>query len=635
MTNDELNSSTLSGATSAGDGALPDDIDFGQTIRGFVEGQEAFGRYRLRKILGRGGMGLVWLAWDGRLERDVALKFMPEMVRLDASAIDDLKRETRKSLELTHANIVRIHDFAMDDLSAAIAMEYVDGPTLSALRIQKPNRVFEPDEIVEWVRQLCAALDYAHSEAKIVHRDLKPANLMLSSGGRLKITDFGIARSISDSMSRVSVQHHDSSGTLAYMSPQQAIGAKPSSADDIYSLGATLYDLLTGKPPFHSGNIYAQVREVVPPPIAERRVQLDVGSSMVLPESWEKMIAACLAKDPAHRPQSAAEIWEGLNVRVSADTLKKSSRFPVRVAAVVVLSLIAAGAGWWFGYEQPRQQAAAALAAQAQAEGLARQAAAAEAQVQKEEAETAARQEAERKKAEAAAAEQARIAAAKQQLITETQDLAQKALAAKQWNQAESIADKLTSLDPQNTQIASIRQSTVVGREAQRTSEERARALPPDLPASAAFSTEAIFAPSPYASYNNYSQSQILRRAQEKLKSAGLYSGSADGESGAGTTNALIAFQRADMNLPVSGRLDDPTLAALGLTGIAEMTAPTPTPRPKPTATPRPKPAGTTKPPPSNPNSSVDPRSALQRNYEAGYIDKETRDFYLEGLKNR
>ncbi len=134
-----------------------DDLDFGQTIRGFAEGQRVFGRYTLHRVLGRGGMGIVWLAWDEKLERDIALKFMPEMVRLDAAAVDELKRETRKSLSLTHTNIVRIHDFVEDGQSAAIAMEYIDGATLSALRVQQPRRVFEVEELQSWVGQICDA----------------------------------------------------------------------------------------------------------------------------------------------------------------------------------------------------------------------------------------------------------------------------------------------------------------------------------------------------------------------------------------------------------------------------------------------------------------------------------------------
>lgn len=352
-----------------------DDLDFGVTVRGFVDGQHVFDRYVLLRILGRGGMGVVWQAHDTKLERDVALKFMPEMVRLDASAIDELKRETRKSLELTHKNIVRIHDFVEDGQSAAISMEFVDGATLSALRVQKPNRIFEVEDIIDWVRQVCEALNYAHSEAKIVHRDLKPANLMLTRSGMLKIADFGIARSISDSVSRISMAQASTSGSPPYMSPQQVMGKPSQIADDIYSLGATLYDLLTGKPPFYTGNLYRQIEDIVPPSIAERRQELGVEDAEDIPAAWEEVIARCLSKDPADRPGSSREVWEALQGGMplapakrrtgrSSDTGRKSRLVPVLV--ILLLLVAGGGAAWWFGIEQPRQSAAAEAVAQAE-----------------------------------------------------------------------------------------------------------------------------------------------------------------------------------------------------------------------------------------------------------------------------
>jgi hypothetical protein len=288
-----------------------DDLDFGATIKGFNPGQKVFNRYSLKKILGRGGMGVVWLAHDGELDRDVALKFLPEIVALDPEAVGDLKRETRRNLDLTHVNIVRIYDFVTDSRTAAISMEYIDGATLSALKLGKPSRVFTPDEIRAWLGQLCEALAFAHGKAKVVHRDLKPANLMLTKDGDLKITDFGIARGISDSVSRVSAQAGGSSGTPLYMSPQQMMGEKPAVSDDIYALGATLYELLTGKPPFYSGNVVLQVREKHPASMTERRKEHDIEGGPIPPE-WETVIAACLAKNPADRPQGARELWRKL-----------------------------------------------------------------------------------------------------------------------------------------------------------------------------------------------------------------------------------------------------------------------------------------------------------------------------------
>ncbi|MDI1320997.1 MAG: serine/threonine-protein kinase [bacterium] len=305
-----------------------DDLDLGATIKGFSAGQKVFNRYTLKKILGRGGMGVVWLARDDELERDVALKFLPEIVAMDKEAVADLKRETRRSLDLTHPHIIRIHDFVHDVRTAAISMEYVAGASLASLKVDLPAGCYDVTDLREWTRQLCTALDYAHARAKVVHRDLKPANLMIDDQGYLKIADFGIAASTSDSVSRVSAQA-GSSGTPLYMSPQQMMGEKPAATDDIYSLGATLYELLTGKPPFYTGNVMMQVQGKVPVSLAARRQELDRKGAPI-PLEWEQAIAACLAKEAKDRPQSAGEVAERLGLR---EAIQPMGTPPVVVAA--------------------------------------------------------------------------------------------------------------------------------------------------------------------------------------------------------------------------------------------------------------------------------------------------------------
>jgi serine/threonine protein kinase len=282
------------------------------TIRDFSGGQKVFNRYTLIKTLGRGGMGVVWLARDEELERNVALKFLPELIVHDRAVLGDMKRETRRSLDLTHKNIVRIYDFVHSDQSGCISMEYIDGDTLSNLRADKPHKVFEPHELADWTSQLCDALDYAHNHAKIIHRDLKPANLMVNQRGDLKVSDFGISRSLSDSVSMLTMEQ-GRSGTLVFMSPQQLDGERGSPLDDVYSFGATMYELITSKPPFSSGNIDRQIREKIPPTMAMRRKDLEIEGEM-MDETWEKVIAACLAKDPARRPQSFVEIAQRLEI---------------------------------------------------------------------------------------------------------------------------------------------------------------------------------------------------------------------------------------------------------------------------------------------------------------------------------
>jgi serine/threonine protein kinase len=283
------------------------------TLRELGPGQKLFNRYKLVRTLGRGGMGIVWLARDEELEREVALKFLPDLIIHDRAVLSDLKRETRRSLELTHKNIVRIYDFVHDEVSGCISMEYIDGDTLSNLRADKPKKVFEVGELEDWTAQLCNALDYAHNHARVIHRDLKPANLMVNQRGDLKVADFGIARSLSDSVSRLSASERGKSGTLVYMSPQQLDGERGSHLDDVYSFGATMYELLTSKPPFSAGNVDKQIREKVPPSMTERRKDLEIKGRAV-DERWERTVAACLAKDPARRPQSIVQVANRLEL---------------------------------------------------------------------------------------------------------------------------------------------------------------------------------------------------------------------------------------------------------------------------------------------------------------------------------
>ncbi len=271
-----------------------------------------FGRYRPLRELGRGGMGIVLRAHDEVLGIEVALKMVPDQVLRDTEGIADLKKEVLRGMALTHPGIVRVYSFEQDQNGAAIVMECVEGETLAALKLHQPGRCFEPAELLPWVRQLCAALDYAHHEARIAHRDLKPANILLKEGRQLKIADFGIASSLADTLTRISVRS-DSSGTPAYMSPQQAMGERPSHLDDIYSLGATLYELLTGKPPFFRGNILAQTLQEKPCPMALRRAELGIAGRPPIPPAWETLVSACLEKEPGKRPANGAAVLKLLS----------------------------------------------------------------------------------------------------------------------------------------------------------------------------------------------------------------------------------------------------------------------------------------------------------------------------------
>ena len=280
-------------------------------------GQRYFNRFVLVRQLGYGGMGDVWLAGDENFKDDsdqrkeVALKFLPPRLSHDDLAVRELRKEALNSRELQHENIVHIFDLCKDEHDVAIYMEYVNGSNLAKIRTDQPEEILEVDDWLEGVvAQLLAGLSYAHS-AGVVHHDLKPANLLVSKEGRLKIADFGISRNLNETVVRLTGEMVV--GTLTYMGPQQLDGSPPSPLDDIYSLGATLYELLTGKPPFSSGDISLQIQTKVPPPIVERRKELGK-KGKIIPPHWEKTIAACLAKDATQRPQSALEVARMLKV---------------------------------------------------------------------------------------------------------------------------------------------------------------------------------------------------------------------------------------------------------------------------------------------------------------------------------
>jgi serine/threonine protein kinase len=274
--------------------------------RGLVPGQRVFGRYYLKRALGDGANGVVWLAHDRLLEQPVALKFLAGHLLHDAQAVDRLKHETRRNLKLSHPNIVRIHDFAQGPDGAAIVMEYVDGWSLWAMKVDKPRGIFSVAEVTPWLRDLCSALDYAHTVARIVHRDLKPLNLLLDARGQIKVSDFGLASELWRTRESEPADPRIA-GTDLYMSPQQWTGEKPAVADDIYSLGATIYELLTGKPPFYQGDIFKQLHEDTPPSMTDRLFEFGVEDGAV-PLAWEETVAACLKKEAAERPSSVAVV---------------------------------------------------------------------------------------------------------------------------------------------------------------------------------------------------------------------------------------------------------------------------------------------------------------------------------------
>jgi len=267
-------------------------------------------RYTLSRPLGRGGFSEVWLARDRVREAEVALKLLPEPL-LKNTRFDQLQREIQSAAKLDHPVILRVFDLIQDRETLGVASEFADGWSLAASKIDRTR--YKLEEVRPWIWQLCAVLEHAHCERGLVHGDLRPANLFLNAREQLRVADFVINPVIHDAVAQPG---YLASGGLAYLSPQQAKGEVATILDDIYSLGATIYDLLTGTPPFFEGDILGKITETVPPPMSGRLVRLEIEEAF--PQSWDDTIAACLAKDPAQRPQSIAQVRQLLEPTVAA-----------------------------------------------------------------------------------------------------------------------------------------------------------------------------------------------------------------------------------------------------------------------------------------------------------------------------
>ena len=269
-------------------------INDAKTVVGTGEGALLSGRFRVVRQLGRGGMGNVWLVEDTQLDdMRFAVKMLPSILVSNKRAYAQLKAEALVSLKLVHPNIVQLRAFEENDGNPFLVMDYVDGQTLDDYLAEKGT--LSEDDVIRVLRPIAAALDYAHSKG-VVHRDVKPANVMIRKDGVPFILDFGIAREIQETLTRVTGKL--SSGTLLYMSPEQLNGARPKKEQDIYSFAAMAYECLKGEPPFARGQIEYQILNNTPSPIAGG------------PRSCVAAIMAGLAKKPEDRPPTCAAVLE-------------------------------------------------------------------------------------------------------------------------------------------------------------------------------------------------------------------------------------------------------------------------------------------------------------------------------------
>ncbi|MFI5181692.1 MAG: serine/threonine-protein kinase [Thermoanaerobaculia bacterium] len=261
-----------------------------------------FGDYEILEELGSGGMGKVYRAKDVTLERNVALKTLAAATARDPAYVQRFLREARAVARLNHANIVQIYNFGSVDGTWYLAMEYVDGLSLGQ-RLRSGR--FPEAEAVRIARQVCQALALAHAEG-LIHRDIKPDNIMLTSRGDVKLVDLGIAKRLDEDQSLTQTGH--SMGTPHYISPEQIRGQKDIDARaDIYSLGATLYHLVTGRTPYQgaSGAVVMSMHLVEPLPDPRRY-------EPTLSEGFCSVLRKMLAKNREERYANVAALEVGL-----------------------------------------------------------------------------------------------------------------------------------------------------------------------------------------------------------------------------------------------------------------------------------------------------------------------------------
>ncbi len=254
------------------------------------------GRYRVIRRLGSGGMANVYLAEDEELGRRVAIKVLDEKHAMDEQFIERFRREAKNAASLSHPNIVSIYDRGEAEGTYYIAMEYIEGRTLKELIVARgPLPV---DQAVAYARQILGAVRFAHKKG-IVHRDIKPHNVLVDTDGRLKVTDFGIARAGASQMTEAG----SIIGTAQYLSPEQARGASVDQRSDLYSVGVVLNEMLTGSVPF-TGDTPVEIAmkhiSAVPEPPSARRPDV--------PEDLDLVVLRSLAKDPRERFQTAEEM---------------------------------------------------------------------------------------------------------------------------------------------------------------------------------------------------------------------------------------------------------------------------------------------------------------------------------------
>ncbi len=253
-------------------------------------------RYDLKEKVAHGGMGVLYRAYDRQLGMDVVVKFLRDRLVNDGAAIESLKREAKAAMKLAHPNIIRLYNFEETPGAKYLFMEFVEGESLASMASRRQDRRFTEAEVLKYIPEVCEALKYAHAEEGI-HKDIKPSNILITNDHRVKLAEFGIANI---DISQMEEDGRFGGGTLVYMSPEQIFGQPLDGRTDIYSLGITMYEMLSGAPPFRGKDVSLQHLHVNPKPIE--------GVSLWM----NTVVLKCLRKEPDGRWQTAAELKDVL-----------------------------------------------------------------------------------------------------------------------------------------------------------------------------------------------------------------------------------------------------------------------------------------------------------------------------------
>jgi serine/threonine protein kinase len=333
---------------------------------------ETVSHYRILDKLGGGGMGVIYEAEDTRLGRHVALKFIPDNLSGDRVALERFEREARAASQLAHPNICTIHDIVDNDGHPFIVMEKLEGESLKQRIHHNP---IELKELLDIAIQIASALEASHAKG-IIHRDIKPGNIFLTTNGPVKVLDFGLAKLPRDRALGTSVESDEDPltaanvvpGTAIYMSPEQARSEELDPRTDLFSFGVVLYEMATGKKPFHGKNVVTTLSAVLrdkPKSPAELNPRLPAELVGIIGKAMEKgrrrrYQTATAIKDDLQRLQKRIEAGAvpsaPARLRLATDTFQGSHRRLIVVLVAVsalLLTVVGTGVLWWIRHQQP------------------------------------------------------------------------------------------------------------------------------------------------------------------------------------------------------------------------------------------------------------------------------------------